>query len=365
MSRISGDLALRARALMERVLRDGGSLEPEYPLVFREGFPGRVLALCEEGEVRSACGLLVRDLVAGGVRVRAGLIGSVATDPEHRGRGHATRLLQQAEAALIHDGCALALLWADDPSFYAGRGWRQVGCELDFVLEPDLARALPAPHGARAAAGDDSGALHRLYLNHAERAERSPEETRALLAGPAMETLVLQHGGRIEAYTCMGRGEDLARTVHEWGGSTGGVLALLAEHLRRAARRGEREPLFLMAPPTAGVLREALARVGAPSARGVLALGKLLDPEAAALLLAELVPGARTGVEARLRGSSTDLRVLVDGPAGSAELDPAQLLDVLLPAAGDRAAVERLAATTGLDLTALPLPLYLWGLDSI
>ena len=107
----------RARGLMERVLRGGAPLAAEYPLVFEHGFPGRIVALEEHGDVRSACGILVRDFAIGAARVRAGLIGSVTTDPAWRRRGLASRLLDRAEAMLAHDGCSLALLWADEPAF--------------------------------------------------------------------------------------------------------------------------------------------------------------------------------------------------------------------------------------------------------
>ena len=61
----------------------------------------------------------------------------VATDPDHRGRGHAGRVLQQAEHLLAEQGCVLALLWADDPDFYRRRGWSEAGSEVDFVIEPE------------------------------------------------------------------------------------------------------------------------------------------------------------------------------------------------------------------------------------
>jgi hypothetical protein len=41
------------------------------------------------------------------------------------------------------------------------------------------------------------------------------------------------------------------------------------------------------------------------------------------------------------------------------------LLGLLLPARGDRARVDTVEAETGLDLSALPLPAFVWGLDSI
>ena len=53
------------------------------------------------------------------------------------------------------------------------------------------------------------------------------------------------------------------------------------------------------------------------------------------------------------------------GPSGELTLQPDQLLDLLVPPRGERAAIDTLERATGTSLPTLPLPLYLWGLDSI
>ncbi len=192
MSLASREQLGRALALMERVMRDGAPIAPEYPLCFDERFSGRVLATEEAGRVVSACALLVRDFACGARSVRVGLIGSVCTAPEARGRGLASALLRRAEEELAAEGCVLAILWADDARFYEERGWSPIGAEVDFSFEPAHEARLPGSAGLRAAAPDDRGAIHRLYTLQRERVERSPAETAALLAAPGMETLVLQ-----------------------------------------------------------------------------------------------------------------------------------------------------------------------------
>jgi len=63
-----------AEGLMRAVLRDGRDLRPEYPLVFQDGFDGRVVIAHEdEGAVRSTCATLVRDLVTPRATLRIGL----------------------------------------------------------------------------------------------------------------------------------------------------------------------------------------------------------------------------------------------------------------------------------------------------
>ena len=361
MSLLSREQRGRALALMERVMREGAPIAPEYPLCFDERFPGRVLATEEDGRVVSACALLVRDFACGSRSVRVGLIGSVCTAPEARGRGLASALLRRAEEELASEGCVLAMLWADDARFYEERGWSPIGAEVDFALEPAHEARLPGSAGLRAAAPDDRGAIHRLYTLQRERVERSPQETAALLAAPGMETLVLQRERDVVAYSCLGRGKDFARTIHEWSGSERDVLALVREHMRRARSRGEGGATFLITPATASGLHERLRGLGANWSEGVLAMGKLLQPEGAAALLAELAgPEASISVD-----GGAGAGVSLTGPSGSVELSAEELLGLLVPARGRRHGIDPVARATGLALSELPLPLFAWGLDSI
>src|SRR6185503_19787636 len=202
-----------------RVL-DNPDLLAEQPLAFGAG---ETIEIVEEGEVRAACVVLVREFELGARRVRAGLIGSVATDPAWRRRGLATRLLQHAEQTLAARGCVFALLWADDPSFYLKRGYAPGGVENDYLLVAELAAACPAPGGVRELCAGDEAFVQRLYEQHPARVARTLAETRALLGVQGLRTLVRErtsapaHPPQVVAYACLGRGHDLADTIHEWG----------------------------------------------------------------------------------------------------------------------------------------------------
>jgi hypothetical protein len=295
------------------------------------------------------------------------LIGSVATDPRHRGRGLAGRLLEKAERALADQGCVLALLWADDPGFYARRGWREAGSERLFVVERGDLERLPSAAGAtvRALAPDDHGALHRIYSLHVSRVDRTPAETRALLSCPGVTTLVLERGRDIAAYACLGRGKDLARCVHEWGGAVDDVLALVREHGERAARQGDTEPHFLMTPATSRAVHARLQTLGLSGVEGVLAMARLLDPSAAVELVRRAARGRVSAGVAVHRAPAASPAAHFEGPGGELCFEPDGLLDLLLPPRGERTAIEALEHAAGLGLRGLPLPLYVWGLDSI
>jgi len=338
---------------MRRVLRGGGPIAAEYPLVFDPAFDGELIVAEEDGSPRAACALVVRELVLPDVRLQVGLIGSVVTAPAWRGRGLASRVLAHAEARGLERGCLATLLWADDPGFYRRRGYAEVGTERDFLLEPCASRGLPPPSGVRAARPGDAAAIHALYAAHLARVERDRAETRALLACPGMRVLVREGKSGAAAYACMGRGADLQGVVHEWAGAADDVAALARAHLEQHGR-----PIVVMAPPGASALEGALRSAGALASEGVLGMGKLLDLGRALELLELFAKGA---LASRVRGERAEL----SGEAGSLELDASALLAVLFAPRRDRSAVEELEAGVGVRAPRLPLAPFAWGLDSI
>jgi GNAT superfamily N-acetyltransferase len=353
-----------ALSLVERVHAGGRPLAGEYPLVFGADGPGRVVVAEERGRVVSACAVLERVLRfpdAAGVtrRLQVGLVGSVTTAEDARGRGLAGAVLERAEAELARSGCALAMLWADDPRFYQRRGYREVGAELDLVLSTDVARRLPTGSEVSTARPADVAALHALHRSQGRRTERSLEETRALLATPGMTTAVARDdAGRPLAYACLGRGHDLEGVVHEWAGEPEAVLRCLrALHAGRGPAAAD---LYLMAPPELGEVQRRLSDLGAPAALGVLAMARVLDPGA---LLAAVVEAGRGGVSAEGPDARGELELR--GPAGLARRRPEELLDALLPARLDPAPLRALEAELGAALPGLPWAPFLWGLDSI
>ena len=351
-----------ARALMERELAGGRPLAPEYPLIFDPRFDGELLALEEQGQVRSACTLLVREFLMGGTRLRGGLIGSVVTDPEHRREGHGTRLMDRAEEVLRGSGCAFSMLWSSDPNFYLGRGYGPVGGEYDFQLPLELASRLPQASGVRSMRATDARELHGLYERHAARLCRTLEETQALLAIQGMNTLVLERAGHVVAYACLGRGLDFAHTIHEWGGATDDVLALLRAHLERRAASSEPGQLYLVAPVGARDLTRRLEDLGTPVSRNLLGLAKILDREVVALRLTELLaPHGRVGLAPE--GSSDTFTVR--GPKDLGTLDDDGAIALLMGVAEVRAHVADFLARFGLESAKLPLEPFVWGLDSI
>jgi predicted N-acetyltransferase YhbS len=75
---------------------------------------------------------------------RVGCVGSVATHPDARGRGHVRRLLAAVTEAMTADGCAWSLLFTGTPDVYRGAGWQPFTAP---VLTGPLAAPAACPPG--------------------------------------------------------------------------------------------------------------------------------------------------------------------------------------------------------------------------
>jgi GNAT superfamily N-acetyltransferase len=348
----------QALPLLSRVNANPAVAE-EYPLVFGLDASGGVVAIGgDDREPRSACAILERDFLTPQGSVKVGLIGSVATDASWQGKGLATRVLVEAEAALAKRGCPIALLWANDPGFYYSRGYRPIGAEVNVRLCPGL--ALATADGVRPARDADAEAIHALYAGHASRVERRPEETRALLAIPGMTVLVRERAGAPVAYACLGRGIDLKNVVHEWAGATDDMLALIAALLAPRAA-GPDGDLFLMAPRAEAELIGRLQALGCDATIGILGLARVLDRGAFAGLLQRLVGTA--GRAEAIPGEPGGVQLTTQKAKGL--LNDDMLLGLLFPAFGLDEEIQAFRESFGLTSARFPLELFAWGLDSI
>ena len=373
---LNNDLSCGAEELMNTALRDGAKIREEYPLVFEEEFDGRVISLEEQGVTQACCAILERDFLVERQRVKGGLIGSVVTAPEFRVQGKGTHLLIQAEAALQIQGCAFAVLWAENPKWYIDRGYGPMSSEHTFLINRDLVASLPELEEVRSMLPGDAKAIHSLYQRHSVRVERSLEETEALLDCPDMLVLVSVRQGKVAAYACMGRGRDLQGAVHEWGGSSHEILGLLRAYLEIAYPDGRpfetvidpetgnevpvAEQILLMAPPSAVDLCLRLESLGVPSMHSMLALGKILDRNAAAKLLNEVI-GKAGSVEVT---DDPQRPFLIQGRDKQGTLDDEGVFALLFGVPEVQQDVRNFLREFGLENSQLPLEPFAWGLDS-
>ena len=82
--------------------------------------------ICDEGRIVSNVGAFPVEVVNSGVRVKLAGIGSVASLPEERKKGHMTRLMNHVVGVLREQGYLLSALFGDRHR-YAAFGWERAG----------------------------------------------------------------------------------------------------------------------------------------------------------------------------------------------------------------------------------------------
>ncbi|MBL8728243.1 MAG: GNAT family N-acetyltransferase [Planctomycetes bacterium] len=237
---------------LDRWLLDGHfyGVQHTWPQLYRSDGEGRFFVRLDGERLVSHCACRLVTLHGANGPQRACLLGSVATDPARRGRGHAGDVLAAALAATA-PLVDLTLLWAERPELYARHGFVPGALETCLVL---ARRPRPDLTGVRQAEPRDHGALHALHEQKPWRVERSLHTMSGLLTTPGMTTAVLEDGGHVVAYACCGKGADLQGHWHELGGSDEALARLLPAALHVA----DLVESFLLLPPYRHELRERL-----------------------------------------------------------------------------------------------------------
>lgn len=228
------------------------SVHHTWPQLYRSDGHGRFFALFDGDRLVSHCACRTVVLHGGDGACRVALLGSVATAPDHRGKGLAGQVLAAAMA-----DCAThadhVLLWAERPGLYARAGFvpgREETCLMIARLpHPDVS-------GVRLAEVRDHAQLHALHEQKPWRVERSRVEMSGLLTTPGMTTVVRERGGVVLAYASCGKGADLQGHWHEVGGSDTEVAALLPAAMHLC----EQIEAVLLLPPYRATLQERLDR---------------------------------------------------------------------------------------------------------
>ncbi len=378
----------RTLALVNKVFRTGvdQDMSTDYPLVFEPGNLENLRVVSEGGRIFSHAAMARRELREHGCALPISMICAVATDPERRRRGAASRIMEDAVEAMAARGDAFGLLWTGPArDFYRRLGWEVVGSNgWAYLVEPRLAGRFGQPLPVRTfQAETDLARIIEIHEAQPRRLTRTRAEYRALLGLPKSEVWVAEEKGRVEGYMVVARAYNKSG-VTEWGGTSPALSSLLARVLPEPA--GERMQVFVPLPdnPMTELLtgRGCRTRIPMEEADGsglkmvrVLSLGNLLrqlSPHIKSRLTGSSGQVSlwvrETGERVDLRWNGADLEVggRASGPRdGAQELSlrqaarlvfgpekPSQILDLPREAA------------RGLD-RAFPFDFHIWMLDYV
>jgi hypothetical protein len=184
--------------------------------------------------------------------LRVAAVGQVWTDPAFRGKGFATRVLQELEPVMRNEGVSHAILWTGEPDLYRKIGYVPAGRQFDFVRPPALegpaACDIVGPESPKQFSAikraDYLKRIQEAYDRHPLRSIRSEDDWKKYASIPNVHWYTHE-----DAYAVVGKGIDLENVVHEWGGSPKNCVALLVALFRNSlcetiyAPGDERDPV--------------------------------------------------------------------------------------------------------------------------
>ena len=240
----------QALTLVNKVFRTGvdQDMSTDYPLVFAPGNLENLRVVSEGDRIFSHAAMARRELREHGCALPITMICAVATDPERRRRGAASRIMEDTVEAMAARGDAFGLLWTGPArDFYRRLGWEVVGSNgWAYQVEPQVAGRFEQPLPVRAFQPEaDLERIIEIHEAQPRRLTRSPAQYRTLLGLPKSEVWVAEEKGRVEGYLVVARAYNKSG-VTEWGGTSAALSSLLARVLPEPA--GERMQVFVPLP---------------------------------------------------------------------------------------------------------------------
>lgn len=218
------------------------TMQSDCPLVFDPHNTENLRIIIEDGKPVSNISLKQWPICICGCITKIGSIGSVCTHPDHRGKGHASKILQHCIQDLDISGGSLMLI-SGDRGLYRSIQATPVGKTFNFTLSTEEAKR--ASDGRFTVKPVDPARIRdyaRLYEQEAVRFLREPEDWRRMLhvalkqeGRPSRAMFEIHHRDEMVAYAVIGLPtrpyhKGMARLT-EAAGSREAVIAVLGEVL--------------------------------------------------------------------------------------------------------------------------------------
>lgn len=289
---------------------------------------------------------------------KVGAIGSVVTDPNHRKKGYSKKNIENCIQMAKQQECDLVILWTDQFDFYRKMGFELAGYDYSFLYDKE---SQIKNKNLRFVSGNnvDPQALLKLYSQHTVHAVRSLDDFKQYLKIPNSNLFTAwSQDNQLMAYAVEGKGADLINYIHEWAGQVD-ALTDLFEYIRQQ----KKHDITIMSPSHSQNLRKNIGSTASVSHQGYLGMLKIVNVDS---LLNKIKKAFRAeGVEKIVLekqgaqyvfGIGTDLYTLEN------EADLIQLLFGPLEVASLTFVSQNVKDQLS---QLLPMPLWIWGWDSI
>lgn len=331
-------------------------VEEEYPSALNLSNINNIRIIREGNRIASHAAIKPLHIKTPNAAWKVAAIGSVVTDPEFRGKGYSSQLIQNCVDEATKQDCDFAILWTNLYEFYEKLGFKLAGQEVAVTINKQI--PIEKPNWKFLNSTQISAdSLSRLYSQHTVANLRNAEDFRKYLKIPQTQCYTLwNESGSLEAYAIEGKGADLTNYIHEWGGS----LPALKEIFARIYQLKNNDFTVIAAQHSQNLIRYFQTE-NFPQHNGFLGMMKVLNTE-------KFVNKVKSALRAQglnnfvfeKRGPEWVFGIKDDLFCVTQESELAQLVF------GPWDALPHLSESTQASLREhLPLPLWVWGWDSI
>lgn len=334
------------------------SIDKEYPTALNVNNRHNINVVMNENEIVSHAVLKPLIIKSPHIIYKVGAIGSVVTDEKYRHQGWSQKIINKCNELAIEQQCDISILWTNLYDFYRKMGFELAGYEISYVFEKEM--SFDKENYKYSSENKVSPeVIAKMYMQHSVASIRSLEEFRKFIQIPNTKIYTAwTKQGALAAYAVEGKGIDLQNYVHEWGGS---VTALI--HLLGFIREQKKQSFTMIVPKHSENLNSKLTELASYQNTGYLGMIKIINfnqlsqkikKAFRSLGISDIVLERHDGYF--LFGCGQDLCTVVsEGELVQILFGPAKIEELNIFQKGT---VDKL-------LKVLPLPLWIWGWDSI
>jgi N-acetylglutamate synthase-like GNAT family acetyltransferase len=248
------------------------TIQDEYPHVFQERNIHNLKYIEKEGTPVTHAALKPIIIKTPQLLYKVAAIGSVVTHSSYRGQGLSSQVISECLKEATQQDCDLAILWTNLHDFYRRLGFELCGFEEYFNIVKPLKCETTQLHCIKSRQVDPEAIL-KLYNRHTITSVRTSEEVRKFMNIPNTEVYTAwDSSNAIKAYAVIGKGADLEGFAHEWGGDINHLF-----HLFNFILEERQKPFTILVGAHSVNLIMALQKQKIHGQQGYLGMIKILN----------------------------------------------------------------------------------------